>query len=112
MTRPPRGTTARLHPSGLALCDPVLVAGIVLIPLLATALGGFKSLGELRVNPFGLPAEWEWRNYWEILSGGRYWQLHVELRVIAALTVILTVAASAMAAFVFVHVRFFGSHFC
>ena len=82
-----------------------------MIPLLATALGGFKSLGELRVNPFGLPAEWEWRNYWEILSGGRYWQLMWNSVVIAALTVILTVAASSMAAFVFVHVRFFGSSF-
>ena len=89
----------------------VLVAGVVLIPLLATALGGFKSLGELRVNPFGLPAEWEWRNYWQILSGPRYWQLMGNSLVIALLTVILTVAAAAMAAFVFVHVRFFGSAF-
>lgn len=89
----------------------VLVAGVVLIPLVATALGGFKSLGELRVNPFGLPAEWEWRNYWQILSGPRYWQLMGNSLVIALLTVILTVAAAAMAAFVFVHVRFFGSAF-
>src|SRR6476660_6714602 len=88
-----------------------LVAGLVLIPLVATALGGFKSLGELRVNPFGLPAEWEWRNYWQILSGPRYWQLMGNSLVIALLTVILTVAAAAMAAFVFVHVRFFGSAF-
>src|SRR3954451_3285236 len=51
-----------------------VVAAVVLIPLLATVLGGFKSLGELRVNPFGLPTEWEWRNYWEILVSGRYWQ--------------------------------------
>lgn len=88
-----------------------VVAGIVLIPLVATALGGFKSLGELRVNPFGLPSEWEWRNYWDILSGGRYWRLMGNSLVIAVLTVVLTVAASAMAAFVFVHVRFFGSTF-
>ena len=32
-----------------------LVAAFVLVPLLATVLGGFKSLGELRTNPFGLP---------------------------------------------------------
>ncbi len=88
-----------------------IVAGIVLIPLVATALGGLKSLGELRVNPFGLPSEWEWRNYWDILAGGRYWQLMGNSLVIAILTVVLTVAASAMAAFVFVHVRFFGSSF-
>lgn len=86
-----------------------IVAGGVLIPLLTTALGGFKSLGDLRVNPFGLPSQWEWMNYWEILASGRYWQLMGNSLIIAVLTVILTVAASAMAAFVFVHVRFFGA---
>ena len=39
-----------------------LVATFVLVPLLATVLGGFKSLGELRVNPFGngrtTPTSW------------------------------------------------------
>lgn len=88
-----------------------LVAGIVLVPLVATALGGFKSLGELRVNPFGLPAAWEWENYWGILASSRYWQLMGNSLIIAGLTVILTVAAAAMAAFVFVHVRFFGATF-
>ena len=88
-----------------------IVAGGVLIPLITTALGGFKSLGELRVNPFGLPSQWEWTNYWEILSSSRYWQLMGNSLIIAVLTVILTVAAAAMAAFVFVHVRFFGATF-
>ena len=88
-----------------------LVAGLVLIPLLATVLGGFKSLGELRVNPFGLPAEWEWGNYWSILSGLRYWQLLLNSLVISVLTVVLTLAAASMAAFVFAQVRFFGSRF-
>jgi raffinose/stachyose/melibiose transport system permease protein len=103
-------TSVTLHPV-LRYAILFFVSGIVLIPLLATVLGGFKSLGELRVNPFGLPSEWEWRNYWDILSGGRYWQLMGNSLVIAVLTVVLTVAASAMAAFVFVHVRFFGSTF-
>jgi len=88
-----------------------LVAGLVLVPLLATVLGGFKSLGELRVNPFGLPAEWEWDNYWSILSGTRYWQLLLNSLVISVLTVVLTLATASMAAFVFAHVRFFGSRF-
>ena len=87
------------------------LAALVLIPLIATVLGGFKTLGELRTNPFGLPSQWEWRNYWDILAGARYWRLMGNSLVIAALTVVLTVAVSAMAAFVFVHVRFFGSAF-
>src|SRR4249920_3839328 len=81
-----------------------LIAGLVLIPLVATVLGGFKSLGDLRVNPLGLPAEWEWGNYWSILSGTRYWQLLLNSLVIAALTVFMTLAAASMAGFVFAHV--------
>jgi len=50
----------------------VVIAGIVLVPLLATALGGFKELGELRSNLLGLPHVWVWQNYWGILSGARY----------------------------------------
>ncbi|WP_218511152.1 carbohydrate ABC transporter permease [Variovorax sp. dw_308] len=88
-----------------------IVAAIVLVPLFATALGGFKTLGDLRVNPFGLPAHWEWSNYWDILGGGRYWRLMLNSLVIAVLTVVLTVTVSAMAAFTFVHVRFYGSDF-
>jgi raffinose/stachyose/melibiose transport system permease protein len=87
------------------------VAGFVLIPLLAALLGGFKSLGDLRVNPFGLPAQWQWENYWSILSGSRYWRLLLNSLVVAVLTVILTLAAASLAAFVFAHVRFFGRTF-
>ena len=47
----------------------VVIAGIVLVPILATALGGFKELGELRSNLLGLPHVWVWRNYWDILVG-------------------------------------------
>jgi raffinose/stachyose/melibiose transport system permease protein len=89
----------------------LLVAALVLIPLIATALGGFKSLGDLRVNPFGLPGQWEWDNYWSIVSGPRYWQLLWNSLVIAILTVVLTLVASTMAAFVFAHIHFFGSTF-
>src|ERR1043165_2709156 len=88
-----------------------VIAALVLIPLVATALGGFKSLGDLRVDPFGLPMHWQWQNYGDILASTRYWRMMGNSLVIAVLTVLLTVAISSMAAFVFVHVRFFGSTF-
>jgi raffinose/stachyose/melibiose transport system permease protein len=84
------------------------VAAIVLVPLLATAIGGFKSLGELRVNPFGLPDEWMWSNYWDILSSERYWRMLGNSFLIACLTVFLVLVTASMAAFTFAHVRFFG----
>lgn len=86
-----------------------MVAVFVLTPLLATALGGFKSLGELRVNPFGLPNQWEWEHYANILGSTRYWRLLLNSTVVATLTVALTLVVASMAAFVFAHVKFFGS---
>src|SRR5215475_8394740 len=86
-----------------------VVAAFVLDPLLATVLGGFKSLGELRVNPFGLPRHWEWQNYAEILFSGRYWQLLRNSLIISILSVVLTLITASMAAFTFAHIKFFGS---
>ena len=111
MTEPARYDTPVTLAPVLRYAILFLIAGLVLIPLVATVLGGFKSLGDLRVNPFGLPAQWEWGNYWSILSGSRYWQLLLNSLVIAVLTVMLTLAAASMAAFVFAHVHFFGSRF-
>jgi raffinose/stachyose/melibiose transport system permease protein len=86
-----------------------VVAALVLVPLVTTALGGFKSLGDLRLNPFGMPSEWIWSNYTDILFGQRYWRQMSNSMFIAVITVFLTVMVSAMAAFTFAHVRFFGS---
>ena len=89
----------------------VVLAGIVLFPVLATALNGFKDLSEFRTNPFGLPHVWKWSNYWDILSGYRYWQVLGNSLIIAIFTVALTLVLSAMAAFTFAHLRFFGDRF-
>ena len=84
-------------------------ACVVIVPLVAVALGGFKSLGELRVNPIGLPREWLWTNYTDILSSPSYWRMLKNSLVIAALSVIVTVLLASMAAFAFAHIRFLGS---
>jgi raffinose/stachyose/melibiose transport system permease protein len=89
----------------------VVTAGIVLVPLLATMFGGFKSLGELRTDPLGLPDVWHWANYWDILTSFRYWQLLFNSLIIAGFTVVLTLAAAALAAFAFAHLQFFGRDF-
>ena len=89
----------------------LVLAGVVVYPILATALNGLKDLSELRTNPLGLPHVWVWSNYWGILTGYRYWQVLGNSLVIALLTVALTLALSSMAAFTFAHLRFFGDKF-
>jgi raffinose/stachyose/melibiose transport system permease protein len=89
----------------------VMLASVVLVPLIATALGGFKELCDLRANPFGLPKVWMWRNYWDILTGARYWEVLGNSLFIASATVALTLVLASMAAFTFAHLRFFGDRF-
>ncbi|MCP4385305.1 MAG: carbohydrate ABC transporter permease [Hyphomicrobiales bacterium] len=105
--RRPVGSSGSLY-RWLAL---FFVAAIVVVPLLATALGGFKTQGDLRANPFGLPTVWEWENYWGILSSWRYWEILTNSLIIASFTVALTLAVAAPAAFAFAHLRFFGERF-
>lgn len=89
----------------------IVIASIVLVPLLATALGGFKDLGELRVNPFGLPKTWIWSNYGDILASERFWRLLANSLLIGLLTTALTLIVATMAAFAFAHLHFFGDRF-
>jgi raffinose/stachyose/melibiose transport system permease protein len=91
-------------------------ACVILIPFLALFLGGFKSLGELRTNPFGMPQIWEWANYKEIIftkssvtRSTTVWQLLYNSFVISFFTIFLTLVTASMAAFAFSHIRFFGS---
>ena len=103
------------RPRGLgsivAFAALVVLAGAVLFPVLITALNGFKNLSEFRTNPFGLPHAWVWSNYWEILTGYRYWQVLGNSLLIAFFTVTLTLILASMAAFTFAHLRFFGDRF-
>src|SRR5215469_1246043 len=107
---------AREEPSGRAprglapiamFAALIVLSGVVLLPIVATALGGFKELGELHSNPLGLPHVWVWSNYWSILTSLRYWQVLGNSLLIAALTVALTLALGSMAAFTFAHLKFF-----
>jgi raffinose/stachyose/melibiose transport system permease protein len=85
-----------------------IVASIVLVPLLATALGGFKSLAELRTNAFGWPRAFEIDAYVGILGSRRFWQYLGNSAIIAFFAVTLTIIFSAMAAFVFAVIPFRG----
>ena len=85
-----------------------LVALIVVVPIVTTVLGGFKSSGELLANPFALPRSFNTANYIEILSSQRFWQLGLNSVIIMLATTFLTVLFSAMAAFVFSRLAFKG----
>lgn len=84
----------------------LLVAGLVVIPLAVVATGGFKTAGDLRVNPFGLPGAWTLDNYAEIIGGARLWRAMGNSLVLSLSTVVLTVTCACLAAFALAQIRF------
>ena len=89
----------------------LLMTCLILIPILATVLAGFKTSGELRVAPFGLPEVWRTQFYGEILGDAQFWRYLWNSLVISLATVFLTLVMGSMAAYAFAQARFFGSRF-
>ena len=88
-----------------------LVAATIVIPMLATFFGGFKTLGELRASPFGLPPVWHLEAYLDILRGSQFWVFMRNSLIISLSAVVLTLLLASMAAYVFAQIRFFGSRY-
>jgi raffinose/stachyose/melibiose transport system permease protein len=89
----------------------VLVALFTLVPLYTTIVGGFKSVGELRVSPFGLPESWVPNNFVDILGGPTFFPSLWNSLVVALSTVVLSILLASMTAFALAHIRFFGRQF-
>lgn len=87
------------------------IAALVILPLLATFLGGFKTLGELRAAPFGFPSHWSFDVFIDILTGPVFWTYLRNSLVISLSAVVLTLLCASMAAYVFAQIRFFGSRY-
>jgi raffinose/stachyose/melibiose transport system permease protein len=86
-----------------------LASIFVLVPMAVTVLGGFKSNGDLRENPFGLPQVWDFSFFSEILSQPGFWTYLGNSLVISLGSVVMTIIVAGAAAYVFAQIRFFGS---
>ena len=89
----------------------VLIAAFVLVPLYTSVLGGFKEVGELRVNAFGLPASLNPSRYTDIIFGATFFPFLGNSLFIAFGTVLLSTVLASMAGFAFAHIRFFGQRY-
>jgi raffinose/stachyose/melibiose transport system permease protein len=86
----------------------VLVALIVLIPLLAAGLNGFKTNAEVQLHPFSLPRTWRLDNFAGILHSSSFWRQLSNSTVVMLATALGVVVLASMAAFVFARMRFRG----
>ena len=83
-----------------------LLAGLIIIPLYVSVIGGFKHTGELRTNSLGLPIDWKFENYTSLLSNSDFWLFLWNSTVYAVGTTFFVVLFASMTAFVFAHVKF------
>jgi raffinose/stachyose/melibiose transport system permease protein len=86
----------------------ILASLIILVPLLVTFLGGFKTSGELLLSPFSLPNVWRTENYTDVLQGSAFWRQLLNSTLVMLATAIGVVVLASMAAFVFARIRFRG----
>jgi raffinose/stachyose/melibiose transport system permease protein len=85
-----------------------LVAIVVLVPLAATVVNGFKSNADLLARPFGLPASWQIENYTGVLQSGSFWRQLANSTTVMVATALGVVLLASMAAFVFARMTFRG----
>ncbi|QIY97756.2 carbohydrate ABC transporter permease [Streptomyces sp. S1D4-11] len=77
-------------------------------PLLYALVSGFKSTDQLSSNTFGLPHPWVTSNYTSLLGSGSFWRSVGSSTLIAVATALLTVGASALAAYALARFAFRG----
>jgi raffinose/stachyose/melibiose transport system permease protein len=104
--RPP--TAAKRTAALFQYAAAVLVALLVLVPLLATVLNGFKANPDLLLRPFGLPKEWVWANYTSVLGSGSFWRQMLNSVLVMAATATGVVTLASMPAYVFARMQFRG----
>lgn len=88
----------------------LILAGVVLVPLYLSVVGGLKSSGQLSVDPLGLPNPILWNQYGDLLTGtvGTFWRALFNSLFVAGATVILTLAFCVLASFALARIRFRG----
>jgi raffinose/stachyose/melibiose transport system permease protein len=86
----------------------IFFALVVLIPLLATLINGFKSNAEVLLHPFGLPTTWHWENYIGVLQGASFWRQLGNSTTVMLATAFGVLVLSSMPAFVFARMTFRG----
>lgn len=103
-------TPARVVRMGLAiqLIIAVMCAAVLLVPLITSVVGGFKTNSELLRNPFSLPKELQTQNYINVLASKAFWQELGNSLLVMGVTTFGVVALSAMVAFVFARLQFRG----
>jgi len=77
-----------------------LWALVVILPMLWTLLGSFKTTAEIFKSPFGLPAQWNFNNYVSAWVDNNFGGMFVNTIIVVGCSLILVMVLGAMCAYV------------
>jgi raffinose/stachyose/melibiose transport system permease protein len=108
ITFPARSRRPLRWSSPLTYVLALAVAGVSIAPVVYVILGGFRTTGQIAVDPAGLPHPWVWSTYANVLTQSTFWQQLSNSLLIAASTTAGVLALGVCAAFVLARYKFRG----
>lgn len=84
---------------------------ITALPLLWAIMSAFKTNGEFRVDPLGLPSGFQWDNFSRAWSAANIGQYFLNSVIVVAMSLTLTMLFGAMGAYVLARYDFPGNRF-
>jgi len=86
----------------------LILIGLMLAPVVYIVIGGFRSNSDITVDPAGLPTEWRWQNYVDVLTSDVFWRQVLNSTIAATATTLVVVLFGLMAAFALSRYSFRG----
>jgi raffinose/stachyose/melibiose transport system permease protein len=84
------------------------IAAVSIVPVFYVILGGFRTTGQIAVDPAGLPHPWVWSTYSHVLASSNFWLQTFNSTLIASATTLGVVTCGVLAAFVLARYTFRG----
>ncbi len=108
ITLPVRSRRPLRWSSPLTYVLALAVAGVSIAPVVYVILGGFRTTGQIAVDPAGLPHPWVWSTYANVLTQSTFWRQLSNSLLIATSTTAGVLALGVCAAFVLARYKFRG----
>jgi N-acetylglucosamine transport system permease protein len=100
MTRSTKSTTSDKVVGGVSHVVLAVWSLVVILPMLWTLLGSFKTTKEIFKSPFGLPANWNFDNYVNAWVKNNFGPMFLNTVIVVGCALILVMLLGAMCAYV------------
>ncbi|MFK4791354.1 carbohydrate ABC transporter permease [Microbacterium sp. ZW T5_56] len=82
---------------------------VVILPMIWTLIGSFKTTKEIFASPFGLPADWNFDNYVSAWVDNAFGQMFINTVIVVGVSLVLVMVLGAMCAYVLARFELPGS---